>query len=194
MADAPKEPIGEWHSVLEGHPNYVNAIGMISIENANLEIALSDLLAAILGARAEVARAIFFRPKAATLRIDILEAAAKSRLRAKKKGDRFRENEPAKAEALKQILPIIANARSAVGRRHEVIHDAWGTDDQTGNVTRESLPLKGAGKIEEIATLNNLIRDIRATIYKAKALAHRMRKRHPALVNVRIEPRDKTNK
>jgi len=192
MAKPPKKPIGEWRSVLMDHPDYVSAIGMISIENANLEIALADVLAAVLGTRAEVGRAIFFTPRAAILRVDILEAAAKSRLRPKKEGDQFWENEPGKADALKRVLGIVANAKSAIGRRHAVIHDAWGTDDATGDVTRESLPLSGAAKVEELSALNNLVRDIRGTIYKAKALASSLRKRPPTLIDLRITPPDKT--
>jgi hypothetical protein len=35
--EAPK-----WRSTLEGHPEYVHAVGMISIEHANMEMALAD--------------------------------------------------------------------------------------------------------------------------------------------------------
>jgi hypothetical protein len=47
-----------WTSELEKHPEYLQAIGMISVENGNLEIALADLLGAILLLSRRVAHAI----------------------------------------------------------------------------------------------------------------------------------------
>ena len=43
-----------WVSSLNRKPQYVKAIGMISIENGNLEIALADLMAAILRIQRDV--------------------------------------------------------------------------------------------------------------------------------------------
>jgi hypothetical protein len=54
---------------------------MVSIENSNLEIALADLLAAVLGVSRRVGHAIYFKRRAAALRIEIVKAAASEKLR-----------------------------------------------------------------------------------------------------------------
>jgi hypothetical protein len=184
----PEKPLTEWRSYLENRPEYVHAIGMISIENANLEMALSDLLAAVLHVRRDVGRAIYFEPRAALLRVDILNAAACSRLRPKQEGDRFYENELAKADALKQAVSIVKRAKSVIGRRHEVIHDAWGGEDTTGEVRRASLPLTGTGEPAPISTLNNLIRDLRKVIVDTTNLSALLRQKPPTLIDLRRGP------
>jgi hypothetical protein len=195
MRRPPKEPLGYWHSTLTKHPDFVNAIGMVSVENANLEAALADLFAAVLHIREEVGRAVYFAPRAAFLRIEILEAAARSRLRPKRKGDRFYENEPGKAAALKQVTNIIASAKSVVGRRHEVIHDAWGVDDETGQVTRGAHPATpDQMRRETIGTLNALLHDLRSVIMLAKSVSAKMRRAPPTLIDLRLESPDKTQR
>jgi hypothetical protein len=71
----------------------------------------------------EIGRAIYFEPRSASLRVDILEAAAKNALRAKSAKDRFVQNETAKAKALASVTSAIGPARSAIGRRHDIIHE-----------------------------------------------------------------------
>jgi hypothetical protein len=195
MAKKPKKLIGYFQSALVDHPDYVNAIGMISIENGNLEMALADLLGVTLHIRVDIARAVYFTPRAAFLRIDILDAAAQSALRPKRGGDRFYENEPAKAAALKAISEVVSKARSVVGRRHAVIHDAWGLSDETGKVQRYTLPVQEeAGRTEDISTLRSLIRDFRDVITQAKSLAIEFRRKPPTMVDLREGPPDKTPK
>ena len=75
------EAIMAWKSDLEHYPEHVREIGMISIENGNLELALADLLAATLMLPRSVAHAIYFTPRAASLRIDIFAAATKQYLK-----------------------------------------------------------------------------------------------------------------
>jgi hypothetical protein len=54
-----------WQSVLEGrHARYVRAIGMVSIENGNMEVLWSRLLAVMLNVPDDIAEAIYFAPKA----------------------------------------------------------------------------------------------------------------------------------
>ena len=43
-----------WESELEQFPDHVRAIGMISIENGNLELALADLMATALMRRLRI--------------------------------------------------------------------------------------------------------------------------------------------
>jgi hypothetical protein len=61
-------------------PDHVNAIGMISIENANLELVLAALMSAAPMMPRRVAHTIYFTPRAATVRIEILIAAARAEL------------------------------------------------------------------------------------------------------------------
>src|SRR4051812_31745530 len=70
-----------WHSVLEGNPEYAQAIGMISIENANLELALGALLAAILNQPPYVGQTIYLTPKTAIPKVEILQNTAEVILR-----------------------------------------------------------------------------------------------------------------
>lgn len=62
------------------HPEHVRAIGMISIENANLEHSLARLFATMLFISVPVGHAIYLTPKSAIARIEIFENAAKRAL------------------------------------------------------------------------------------------------------------------
>jgi len=176
----------EWRSYLEARPDYVQAIGMISIENANLEIAMADLLGAVLGVRDEVGNAIYLTPRAAILRLEILEAVAKAQFRPKTEGDKFYENEDGKAQALRNVVAVVKRAKSAINRRHTIIHDAWGIEDTTGQVIRASLPLKGDGTPESLRTLKALIGDLRKLITDTRSLSKAFRLKPPVLVDMRI--------
>jgi hypothetical protein len=57
------------HSVLELLPEYVRAIGMISIENANMEFALAGLFASVIQVPLSTGRAIYLTPKSAMARL-----------------------------------------------------------------------------------------------------------------------------
>lgn len=122
------------------------------------------------------------------VRLDILAEAATATLRPKRDGDKFYENETAKAEALKKILAIIKRARSAINRRHEVIHEAWGVEPSTGEVIGSRLPWQNPGMSRSLTMLNNLIRDMRKVIGDAYLLGRNMRQKHPTMIDLRIEP------
>jgi hypothetical protein len=159
--------------VLEHRSEHVHAIGMISILNANLEEALGELLARVLHIRVEVGKAIYLTPKSAFARLEILEAAAKARLRPKEEGDTFNENEEGKAATLQRVLQVVPRARGVIGRLHKVMHDAWGIETGTTIVARVSLPLaqKNAAVPAPIKTFFDLIRDIQGVINDATLLA-----------------------
>jgi hypothetical protein len=186
-----------WRSVLESYPNHVRAIGMISIENGVLEYNLSHLLARILDVRLDVGEALYLTPKSAFARLQILESAAKARLRPKKAGDRFYENESAKALALARVLRIVGKAKSAIGQRHTIMHDLWGVhvDDSSGasGVARISLPAKeGTPATPAPEThLQALIENMRTLINEIKTFNDELKDRHPALVDMALEPPDK---
>jgi hypothetical protein len=100
-----------WWSPLEECPEHVRAIGMISIENANLflEYELADLFFRILQIRPHVGRAIYLTPKSAIARIEIFENASKAVLAPKT------ENENFAAAFLEKALCIAPRARAVVG-------------------------------------------------------------------------------
>jgi hypothetical protein len=151
-----------WWSPLEDCPEHVRAIGMISIENANLEYELADLFSRILQIHPRVGRAIYLTPKSAIARIEIFENASKAVLSPKT------DSENLAAAFLEKALCIASRARAVVGKRHEIIHDGWGVDSQTGNVLR--IPTKRAQAPVPLADLQNLVRDFRLLIYDAARL------------------------
>jgi hypothetical protein len=135
---------------------------MISIENANLEYELADLFSRILQIHPHVGRAIYLTPKSAIARIEIFENASKAVLAPKT------ENENFAAAFLEKALCIASRARAVVGKRHEIIHDGWGVDSQTGDVLR--IPTKRAQAHVPLADLQNLVRDFRLLICDAARL------------------------
>lgn len=157
---------------------------MISIENANLELALGELLARVLHIRTEIGESVYLTPRSAFARLEIFEAAAKAGLRPKREGDRFYENEEAKAAALARVLSIVGRAKNVVDRRHKVIHDAWGIMDETGEVFRAPLPPRENETHEPISTLRSLIRDLRQLISDTKELSTEFKQTPPTLVDV----------
>jgi hypothetical protein len=75
MGKSPKLP--PFQSSLEKHPEYVRAIGMISIETTSLDIMLGDLLAATLGIPESIGHAIYLTPRSATARIELFQNVTK---------------------------------------------------------------------------------------------------------------------
>jgi hypothetical protein len=158
---------------------------MISIENANLETALADLMGAVLAIREDVARAIFFAPRAAILRIEILEAATKARLRPIEESSD--KNEPRKAEALKKMRNLLRKAKAIVGKRHGIIYDTWGIETETGQVMRAKVSDHLRGKPAPISDLDGLITQYRLAIMDAQDLRREFRERPPMPVDMRRE-------
>jgi hypothetical protein len=117
-----------WESSLEQYPEHVHAIGMISIEHGNLELSLADLLAVTLNISRRLAHAIYFAPRAAALRLEILGAAAIARLAPHLKARPDSELEKQKREALRKVERLIKRSYAHIQKRHDVIHDAWGID------------------------------------------------------------------
>jgi len=65
---------------LEEHPAYVQAIGMVCLEEVALELRLSLLLARLLAIPLRTANAIYLTPKAEQTRLDILRNVAHAHL------------------------------------------------------------------------------------------------------------------
>jgi hypothetical protein len=174
---------------------------MISIENANLELALADLMATALSISKRVAHAIYFTPRAAALRIDILEAAAKAKLTPKLSPDsKSGHDHPfvkQKREALQKIIKLTKRSHGVTQRRHDVIHDAWGvayTDEELETDREGSRPvisskLKVASfteaQVVPITSLTDLVRDLRILIDNIHSLGEEFRRHPPSMADLR---------
>ena len=139
-------------SMLERHPDHVKAIGMISVEMANLEVMLAGLLGALLNLPQHIADAIYFSPQAIGPRIAILANAAKIIL---------------PAAPLKDIDKILGKVRELQQKRNDHIHNAWGLSVTTGEVTSSKLPITGEGTpvpltelVEQLDRLRKLITSV----------------------------------
>ena len=177
-----------WISALENHPEHVRAIGMISIENANLELSLADLLAATLFLSKKVAHAIYFTPRAAALRVEILEAAAKANLEPHSKSHPAAAINIQKRKALSKIERLTKRARAQIQKRHEVIHDAWGVahEEESRPVIRQNPGQAMLGKDAQPVPLNDLlalVKALRDLIDDVDALTLTFRQHPPSMVS-----------
>ena len=175
-----------WVSELEKHPEHLQAIGMISVENSNLEIALADLMAAILLLSRRVAHAIYFQPRAASLRIEIFRAATAECLKPSRRKKVSLLLEAQKRDALARTKRLAKAALRATHRRHDIIHDAWGIID--GDVSRQKIgeTLQFTSEPVHINTLRVLIRDFRELIDEAHSLTADFGARPPTMVDLRL--------
>jgi hypothetical protein len=75
---------------------------------------------------------------------------------------------------------------SATQRRHDIIHDAWGSLD--GGVFRQKIgeTLQFTAEPVDINALRILIRDFRALIDEAHSLTTDFRTRSPTMVDMRL--------
>lgn len=174
-----------WHSVLEDNREYVRAIGMISIESTNVDIFLGRLLSAILNIPPATGQAIYLAPKSATLRVEILEVAAKQTFKPTFIDitlDVQRELNNINSGILRKINNIISQSRSTIGRRHDVIHVVWGQDKDdmsiVAKMTTKDIVSKTPPKIVHINELNKLISDMRNIIDDVRPLMSDLLKRN----------------
>jgi hypothetical protein len=144
-ADSPNFP---YRSILVNHPDYVSALGMITIEVANLEICLGRLLGAILNVEESIGQIIYLTPKSAFGRLEIIENLVSGIM------------EPG-SEGVRHLESITGKAKSILGKRHKLIHALWGSPNE--GVSIYSLPIDDKTKAEPVSltSLNEIIRDIR---------------------------------
>lgn len=185
MADeSPKDEV-LWESALEDHPEYVHAIGMISIENANLENMLSDLFSSIVGVSPRIGYSIYLTPKSAIARIEIFENATRAAFAPKKRGGGDDEHKAQLKRARDRALRIAARARTVIGKRHGIIHDSWGVDE--GRVIRY---ISGSSRLDSkpvtLPELKNLVREFRRLILDADDLRAEFNKKPPYLIDMRL--------
>lgn len=137
-------------SALENYPDHVRAIGMIAIEISNLELAISNLLSILLNIDAHRGRIVYFTPKAAIARLDIVR--------------NLNETLDPKHKAARTIIDdILDRSQAVLGKRHEFIHNSWGFSKEHNEVTRTAHPAKRrfAAKPVPIIELNDLTAKIR---------------------------------
>jgi hypothetical protein len=172
---------------MEFAPEYVRAIGMISIENANMELALAALFSRIIQVQLKTGRAIYLTPKSAVARTEIFENAAKAALDPEAWHGNKAHHDEMRA-ALNKTLNIIERAKTAIGKRHGIMHDQWGVNIDTDEVERRSLgkPAKTDGVVS-VETLESLIASMRAIICEARELAAKFRTKPPQMVDMRID-------
>jgi hypothetical protein len=194
MAQPPKK-LGTFRSVLEDHPRHVNAIGMISIENANLDLMFGVLLARVLGVPAEIGQALYLTPRSAMGRIEMLENVARLAFPIHRTDDL----DPAPRAALEttnvvrqkdvqRVLALAKRARSIINKRHSIIHDAWGLQQDTSEVARRPHKPDAIPLVVSLQSLTDIIRDIRAAIDDVRELARefawRWDQKHRALARL----------
>jgi hypothetical protein len=132
--------------------------------------AAKDLFSAIIGVRVRTGRAIYLTPRSAIARIEIFEAAAKAHLEFRDWNGN-EDHQKKMANAFAKSLSIISRAKSAVGKRHGIIHDQWGLDEKTRGVMRKSLPApKKTDGIVPLSELKSLIKSIRSITTDAISL------------------------
>lgn len=150
------KPIIPFATTLLRQPEYLQAIGTISVEIVNLEMMMSYLLASILKIPQDAAEEIYFSPQAIGPRIVILKGASSIALR------NYRLY-------VKKLEYICQKARSYSNKRNEIVHNAWGiSSDMEGVISRKppfnnknlerSIPIS---EIEQtIHNVRNLIRQV----------------------------------
>lgn len=153
MSKKPVEPEPEpRQSSLERFPDHVAAIGMISIEVANLEIELGHLLGAMLHIAPEYGRLVYLTPHANLGRLAILENVSKHCFEKKSKYIITAEK-------------IIGKAKALIGKRHQFIHGAWGPSAKAPgeDVYLLSLPMvEGRDpRLVPLSELKETIKDLR---------------------------------
>jgi hypothetical protein len=179
MAQPPKK-LGTFRSILEDHPKHVNAIGMISIENANLDLMFGVFLARVLGVPAEIGQALYLTPKSAMGRIEMIENVGKLAFPIHRTDDLDPEPRAAlestnviRLKDVQRVMALTKRARSIINKRHSIIHDAWGLQQDTSEVARRPLPIKLDAIPQPVSlhSLTEIIRDIRAAIDDVRELA-----------------------
>lgn len=138
-------------STLDQHPEHLQALGMLSIEIANLEIMLAELLAGFLHIARYVGHVVYLTPQTAIGRLKILENV-------------IEDSVEDKTETKKRLDKIISKARFLILKRHEYIHGAWGiSTDNKKFVVRRDIPFRSNKKptVVPLKEITDFIHNIR---------------------------------
>ncbi|WP_439573494.1 hypothetical protein [Phreatobacter sp.] len=137
------------HSPLIEHPEHLQAIGELSVEMSNLELAYSNLLSLLLDINPSVAEAIYFTPKASIPRLDVIANVAACL---------FPDD---KHEHRVIIAKFVGRGRAAFGRRHDIIHHHWGVSSEDGFPVSVARPLKKPPEPVPLVQIRSHIDDCR---------------------------------
>lgn len=154
-----KEQTEDWKSTLDNQPEHLRLIGLISVEMSNLEIWLADVFCDVCAGKPTIMQAVYFAPRAAMLRVDMLIDAAKAAMALKE--EEFREIDLLRAVALG------SRAKRLLEKRNKIMHGAWSVVPETKEVHLERA--QGSKRREEskpftTEELRGLVRDIRLLI------------------------------
>jgi hypothetical protein len=144
--------VGEllWSSLMVGRPEFVQAIGMMGIEIAEMEMHLARILGRLLNSSVEIGEAVYFTLKANTPRIELVQNVAPLVL-------------AKNPEKLKAVTKAADKAIALMGQRHNLVHNRFEVDGtnvfsvkyKKGVPVREPIELKGlTNLVEEIRRLN----------------------------------------
>ena len=171
-----------WHSALEFAPDY-EAIGMISIENSNMEIALAGLFGRVCFISQRVAIAIYLTPNSAFARIAVFEKAAEAALAPRDGFKGVTDQAKRRQDCLDRTLKIASKARSLIGKRHQIIHEQWG-------ISGDEVHRRPLGAIEytpmPINELTDLVGAFRNLIQEIVDLDAEFHAHPPTLTDLRL--------
>jgi hypothetical protein len=165
-----QEPTGKpFRSVLADHSQHVHAIGMISVELANLEMYMGQMLGALIGIDRKLAEIIYLTPKTGFGRIEVLENVVAHVLADGSEGQ-------------KRLRSLLGRAKSIMQKRHGLVHVVWvESQSDMSQVYRMPVPIKDpsnaiAVPLQDLTTLVENIRTLTGEIMKETWLltAHRI--------------------
>jgi hypothetical protein len=150
MSDWPKSYF--YRHQLSEKPEYLQAMGLVSVEINGLEIAFAEMLAGILMIGSQAARAIYFAPNSNFVRLSILEGANLA----------LADNVMLQAK----VAFVISKAKGITTRRHEMIHHQWSVDPETNEVHRQHIrrDVDFSAKPIQLEVLTDISRDIKALL------------------------------
>jgi hypothetical protein len=139
----------EMHSPLTESPDYLQAIGLVTVEINSMEALLAFLLSATIKVSPEIGRAIYYAPKGATARVDILEEAAKAAI----------TDNP---RLLASVKSVANRAKGIFTARNGVAHDLWAIPAGTTTVHRGSVKQLRVADLEELAALVERAKELKS--------------------------------
>jgi hypothetical protein len=177
-----------WQSSLEDYPDHVKAIGMISIENANLENVMAALFSAACDIPLRLGLVIYLTPKSARARLDVFRKATKVALRQRGESE---QRERLK-KTFQRVDAIALRVEKLTGKRHDIIHDLCGIDADTGDVQRSPMAFRGEDVSIPLPSLTELVKQMRQLIDDASNLTHSITEHHPSMVSMHLTVPNRT--
>jgi hypothetical protein len=171
MAKVPVEEEQLDISALVDRPEHLEAIGLLTVEITHMERAVSELFASIMGIHFFLAEAIYFTVNSGIARMDIVRNAAHIVL-------------SALPQDLKRTLKFLDRAKTAMGKRHAIIHSFWMLNPDNNDIRREKLG-EFRNKRVAVVTLTELrqqIRDVQKITNETYNYCYEFQAAHPGKV------------